>query len=538
METPQNDLHPEQEHEPEHEKAHTGTGDLERHDGSLSAEEVTAEVDDFMEHEAAPGTEEIRGDKLREAVFAKNTIPEPEVKGVKGEEESVSWWEKVKHSALYGNKQKAEAAKSSNRNKRRQNNTGMLVASVVGVLVAGVWLFTVMSAPVRKPPRQEAPTTQQPQAATQKSLTPGLEAHPNEQQPSGDNSVTAADIRATSNGRQQASSTAEKKPASASEDQDYALGKIPPPPSAPASTPAPPPAPAPQKNPLDTTALVFVRHVANDSAGTEGTKLEPASYQPALALKSQEFDSLVTGTRLVARLETPVSTAVSLPAVATVEYNYEDKDHTLLIPAGSRVFGRLEQADAQGFVGLHFTSIQRLSDPAPIPFEARAIGLDYKPLKGVVTGRNRGRRFLVRAGTGLGQIAAATVGTTQGTGATDALNSNVLIREQVMNNIGSAADQEIQQMAYSEHRVVTLPGNTRFYLVIDHQARPRERRETHEQQVLDSNTSNASVQAQLLELRKELADITAKQTPLASQPLPVPASDTTGINTTSTVPQQ
>ncbi|HEY3453700.1 MAG TPA: hypothetical protein VGK64_03800 [Bryobacteraceae bacterium] len=528
METPQNNVHSEQEHE----EKHTGTGNLEPPDGSLSAEEVAAEPDDSEEHEAAPEMEEIRGDKLREAVFAKTTNPELEVKV---EEEPVSWWEKVKHSALYGNKQKAEAAKSSNRNNRRQNKTGLLVAGVVGVLVAGVWLFTVVSAPVRKPPAQGASTTQQPQAATQKSLTPGLEAHPNEQQPPPDNSVTAADIRATSNGRQPASSTA-KKPAAAPDDQEYALGKIPPPPPAPASAPAPPPAPAPQKNPLDTTALVFVRHVAKDSAGTEGTKLEPASYQPALSLKSQEFDSLVTGTRLVARLETPVSTAVSLPAVATVEYNYEDKDHTLLIPAGSRVFGTLEQADAQGFVGLHFTSIQRLSDAAPIPFEARAIGLDYKPLKGVVTGRNRGRRFLVRAGTGLGQIAAATVGTTQGTGATDALNSNVLIREQVMNNIGSAADQEIQQMAYSEHRVVTLPGNTRFYLVIDRQAKPRERRETHEQQIVNSNSSNASIQAQLLELRKELADITAKQTPLASQVVPTPAADTATSDTTAALP--
>jgi len=534
METPQNNLHPEREHEPVHEEKQTSH--LEPPDGLLSAEEeVAEEVDGSEEHEAAPETEEIRSDKLREAVFAKNRSPEPEVKL---EEEPVSWWEKLKHSALYGNKQKAEAAKSSNRNKRRQNKTTVLAAGALGVLVAAVWLFTVVSAPVRKQPAQEAPATQQSQAAMQKSLTPGLEAHPNEQQPSPDGSVTAADIRATSNGRQPASSTA-KTPAGAPDDQDYALGKIPPPPPAPASAPPPPPAPAPRKNPLDTTALVFVRHVAKDSAGMEGAKLESASYQPALALKSQEFDSLVTGTRLVARLETPASTAVSLPAVATVEYNYEDRDHTLLIPAGSRVFGTLEQADAQGFVGLHFTSIQRLSDPAPIPFEARAIGLDYKPLKGVVTGRNRGRRFLVRAGTGLGQIAAATVRTTQGTGATDALNSNVLIREQVMNNIGSAADQEIQQMAYSEHRVVTLAGNTRFYLVIDHQAKSRERREPREQEAVDSNTSNASVQAQLLELRKELADITAKQTPLASQTAFTPTSDTAAPSGTApAVPPQ
>ncbi len=86
METPQNNLHPEQEHE----KAHTGTGNLEPHDGSLSAEEVTAELVDPEEHEAAPETEEIRGDKLREAVFARNANPEPEVEV---EEEPVSWWD-------------------------------------------------------------------------------------------------------------------------------------------------------------------------------------------------------------------------------------------------------------------------------------------------------------------------------------------------------------------------------------------------------------------------------------------------------------
>jgi hypothetical protein len=104
-----------------------------------------------------------------------------------------------------------------------------------------------------------------------------------------------------------------------------------------------------------------------------------------------------------------------------------------------------------------------------------------------------------------------------------------------MNNIGSAADQEIQQMAYSEHRVVTLPGNTRFYLVIDHQSKPRERRESREQQATDFNASNAGIQAQLLELRKELADITARQTPLAPQTVITPTSDTAVTSETTPV---
>jgi len=120
MEKPHNNLHPEQEREQEQEEKHTGTGNLEPHDGSLSAEEVTAELDDSEEHEAATEMEEIRGDKLREAVFAKNANPEPEVKV---EEEPVSWWEKVKHSALYGRGGKIpesqQAPPEQNRHARR-----------------------------------------------------------------------------------------------------------------------------------------------------------------------------------------------------------------------------------------------------------------------------------------------------------------------------------------------------------------------------------------------------------------------------------
>ena len=69
METPQNELHAEREREPEQEERYAGKGNLEPHEGSLSAEEVTAELDASEEHEAVPEKEEIRGDKLREAVL-------------------------------------------------------------------------------------------------------------------------------------------------------------------------------------------------------------------------------------------------------------------------------------------------------------------------------------------------------------------------------------------------------------------------------------------------------------------------------------
>ena len=515
METPHDSPalpHEQQEREVQESGSHFGTRSNAPRSAYSEPVDGTEAVNAGEAHETATSPQQ-----LREAVFTKaNSSTETEVQP---EPEPVSLWQKIKHSALYGNKQKAAAAAaSSDRTSRRQNKTGLLVGGVLTVFVAGVWLLYIVSSPVRKPPAQDASAaSQQPVAKGDKSLTPGLQAHPNEQQPSGDQGVTAADIRGTASGTMPHSAAA-KKSGAWNNDPDYALGKIPPPPP-PVSAPPSPPV-SNQKNPLDTTSLVFVRHPVIDASGTTSGSVEPVSLRPAIALKSQEFDDLPTGTRLIARLETPVSTAVTLPAVATVEYNYEDKDHSLLIPAGSRVFGKLEQADSQGFVGLHFQSIQRPSDPAPIPFEARAIGLNYQPLKGVVSGRNRSRRFLVRAASGVGEMTAATVGMSRATGAADALNSNVLIREQLMNNIGSAGDQELQQLAYSEHRVVTLAGNTRFYLVIDHEAKQRERRDGQSQPAPDGNTNNASMQAQLVELRKELADVTAKQTALSAGPTP------------------
>jgi hypothetical protein len=504
-ETSPDNLH--HEDEQNHRLQESGSSPQAGSSASEAAHSDTVQTDEEREAATSP-------QQLREAVFTKANPSSAETVG-EPEPEPVSLWQKIKHSALYGNKQKAAlAAPSSDRSSRRQNKTGLLVGGVLTVFVAGVWLLYIVSSPVRKPPAQDATASSQQQAAkSEKSLTPGLQAHPNEQQPAGDQGVTAADIRGTASGTMPPPAAA-KKNGTANNDPDYALGKIPPPPPPVPAPPAPPV--SNHKNPLDTTSLVFVHHAQKDSSGVGTASIEPPSLRPAIALQSQEFDDLPTGTRLIARLETPVSTAVTLPAVATIEYNYEDKDHTLLIPAGSRVFGKLEQADAQGFVGLHFQSIQRPSDSAPIPFEARAIGLNYQPLKGVVTGRNRSRRFLVRAASGVGEMTAATVGMSRGTGAADALNSNVLIREQLMNNIGSAGDQELQQLAYSEHRVVTLAGNTRFYLVIDHEAKQHERPDGQSQQAPDVNTSNASMQAQLVELRKELADVTAKQTALSA----------------------
>ena len=45
----------------------------------------------------------------------------------------------------------------------------------------------------------------------------------------------------------------------------------------------------------------------------------------------------------MARLQSAVSTAVKAPVVAAIEYNYE-RDGEIIIPAGAKAFGELQQA--------------------------------------------------------------------------------------------------------------------------------------------------------------------------------------------------
>ncbi len=68
--------------------------------------------------------------------------------------------------------------------------------------------------------------------------------------------------------------------------------------------------------------------------------------------------------------------------------------------------------------------------------------------------------------TGIGTIAAATVGVPSGLGGSDTISNNVLLPERVANNIALAGEQQLAELAYHRNIVVTIPGNTRFYLVL------------------------------------------------------------------------
>lgn len=227
--------------------------------------------------------------------------------------------------------------------------------------------------------------------------------------------------------------------------------------------PAEPAAPVPpttKGDKLTKASLVFVS--AATSTGTrEKTRVE-GNIQPVLL--EQQFSALPPGTRLVARLETPVSTAVKAPVVATIEYNY-DRDGEIVIPAGSKAFGELDQANDRGYVGIRFHTIQ-LPDETTQAIDGRAMGLNYKPLEGKVTGQNTAKKFLVRSLTGVGTILAATVGVQSGLGVDETITNNVLLRERLANNIALAGEQQMNEMAYHQNIVVTVPGNTRFYIVL------------------------------------------------------------------------
>lgn len=516
-------------------RSEEGPAELEQQDNQVDhrVRERRSEPDRAELREAVFGGEETHATSLEEA----DSVPAQGKLGELEKEEPRSFWARLRASATRSSHGKTAPKGAPNREALRQNKTPLLLGGLGLIAAMAIWFLYVVSAPMRQGPASRTPSvgTAPAQApASTRSLVPGTDAQP-QQTPAGpDKGVTAADIRAT--GQDHPARSNSPVPPSSPQPDPYALNRIPPPSATPS---APPPAPAAlPKNPLDQPSLVFVRNEAKGaSEGSNSSGLQPVSWTPALLERSEAFTDLPTGTRLVARLETPASSAVRLPVVAAIEYNYEDANHELVIPAGSRAYGTLEQADSQGFVGMHFTQLQLPDRTNPVPFEARAIGLNFQPLKGTVTGRNTGRRFLVRAFSGIGSVAAATVGVQNGTGVTDSFSNNALLREQLMTNIGSAGDQELQRLAYQQHVVVTVPGNTRFYLVMDHTKTPAAK-EAHPNSLSSSlvnvageaaASSGMSVEElrELIQLRRELNQI--NQPSQASQPSAAgPANETAG----------
>jgi type IV secretory pathway VirB10-like protein len=190
---------------------------------------------------------------------------------------------------------------------------------------------------------------------------------------------------------------------------------------------------------------------------------EQATNHPAPSATAPNDDApqlnLTPGTRIQARLETQVSSAVTAPVVAVVEYTYSLGDH-VVIPAGARVYGQLQQADRSGAVSIKFNEIELL-DGDREKIEAIGASLEMGPIKGAVYGKNTGRNFLVRTASGIGSVAAMLVGNNT----SEAFSEDDLIRQRVAENVGNAGDTEIMNMALTNRIVVSIPAGTSIYII-------------------------------------------------------------------------
>jgi DNA-directed RNA polymerase subunit E'/Rpb7 len=202
---------------------------------------------------------------------------------------------------------------------------------------------------------------------------------------------------------------------------------------------------------LKEASLVFVK------------KAEPIAKSSSISVSSDNESNvpqfnLTPGTRVQARLETQASTAVSAPVVAVIEYTYS-LGNQVIIPAGARVYGQLQQADRSGAVSIKFSEIELL-DGNREKIEAIGTSLELGPIKGTVTGKNTGKNFLVRTAAGIGSVAAMLVGNNTST----AFSEDDLIRERIAQNVGNG-DTEIMNMAITNHIVVSVPADTPIYIV-------------------------------------------------------------------------
>src|SRR2546427_3272622 len=320
-------------------------------------------------------------------------------------EEPRTPWERIK-MAFRQARRSSQSAKSSARRelgKDRTKSLVLLAGAAIGMVLMFLGVFSAPQKPQNAQSRRVTPdlgrrtTPGQPAPGTQTgSVTPLMDATAasgNEGEVSGDQ-LTAADIGRT--GRPAQSGTIAPNKAKAPHalgtidfsdpalQRQYAMhGYVPvPPPPPPAVQVATPPA---TTNDFKKASLVFAR-------AEERGQPPIAEGRPAIEPENSISDVLPTGTRLVARLESPVSSAVAAPAVAVIEYNYE-RDGEIIVPAGTRVLGKLQQANRSGYVSLHFDALQ-MPDGGTQKIDAGAMGLDYKPLKGDVTGKKRGARFL------------------------------------------------------------------------------------------------------------------------------------------------
>ncbi len=257
-----------------------------------------------------------------------------------------------------------------------------------------------------------------------------------------------------------------------------------------------------EREAMEKSSLIYVRNVSASSASTQARELFN-NQASELGL------GLATGTRLRARLESAASTAVRTPVLAVIEYNYE-RDGEIIVPAGAKAVGHIRNGDRSGYVDIQFDSLL-MPDGAIVPIEAAATGLDLRPLKGKVEGKNRGKNVLVRSLSGIGQAGSMLVG--QGS-LNQPLSESDLMRERVSNNVGEAGDEEVSRLAITQHIVVTISADTPIYVVLEQTPKTNQGSlQPSVRSVPTSNSANVEQLRQLLKLQQELNQTSASNQP-------------------------
>ena len=211
---------------------------------------------------------------------------------------------------------------------------------------------------------------------------------------------------------------------------------------------------------------------------------------------------LAPGTRLRARLEAAVSTAVETPVIAVIEYTYEH-DGEILIPAGTKAVGRLQAADRSGYIGIRFDSLL-MPDGSSVNIQAAATDLQLRPLKGKVEGAHRAKNIVVRSFAGLGKIAATVAGRSS---LNQPLSEGDLLRERAADNIAQASDEQVGRLAVTEHVIVSLPAQMEIYVVLSKPASTGPSGQS-KNVLASSGSSNIEQLRQLLQLQRELNEQT------------------------------
>lgn len=392
----------------------------------------------------------------------------------------------------------ATREKQSLRNNFRQNKMAIITGGAVG---AALILFVLTSIPGHQDTKKTS--SLQPKTAVapakpsdEKSLFPVIDSGAPIAKDSSDGSIGEDDVHRTASHQPNADATLQTKKIA----DRSTLGALPPFDASPESWQ---PQPYPLGNKADEAhegraedrekdqpSLVFVSKTSstNAVAGPESHNVDVMAAGP-----------LFPGTRLRARLETSASTAVQTPVIAVVEYNYE-KGGELIVPAGSKCFGHIEQADRFGYLSIRFDSLLE-PDGSLTKFDAVATDLSLRPLKGKVEGKNTGKNIAVRSLSGLGEVGSLLLG--HGTSLNQPFSEGDLVRERVSTNIGTATDQELTKISVNERIVVSLPANTAIYVVLDRVAQPGGKN-AHDVSARAETGSSAESLRQLLQLQREL----------------------------------